>query len=146
MRLLFLLVLERSMARRSNPFPFSLLHSLPPCLLVCTLVVSLGPVRLEPNQTQFDKWLLDHTGSGPHLVLAPNGFIFCRIKILRGSVRKSAHGQHFGKWGGCGNNCNFNFFLVPNFSPGSILTAFQHQRYLPAMYDTVSVKKAHRFF
>lgn len=59
MQLLFLLViLERSVARRPSPFPFSLLHSLPPCLLSSPSWSGLAPTRLETNQTQINGWLI----------------------------------------------------------------------------------------
>lgn len=60
-----LFVGTRIVARRSvsppSPFSFSLLHSLPPCLLSSPSWSGLATTRLEMNQTQLDKWFVDNT-------------------------------------------------------------------------------------
>lgn len=49
------------------PPPFSLLRSLPPCLLSSLSWSGLAPTRLETIQTPLDKWLVDNTNRWPHL-------------------------------------------------------------------------------
>lgn len=44
-----------------GPPPFSLLRSLPPCLLSSLSWSGLAPTRLETIQTPLDKWLVDNT-------------------------------------------------------------------------------------
>lgn len=105
---------------------------------VFTLVVRLGPheARNEPDSEY-------RSLTSP--CLSSKWAHFSENEDFAGSLRKSAHSQHFGKWeDGFWKMKIFISLTLPNFSLGWILTAFSPRRYLLGMCDRVSVQGALR--